>query len=42
MNQTFARISMILAVLAIAQAALISRVDEDGSDRALTLRKKYT
>ena len=42
MNHTFAKISVILAVLAIAQAALISREDENGSDRALTLRKKYT
>ena len=42
MNHTFSRILVILAVLAIAQAALISREDENGSDRALTLRKKYT
>ena len=42
MGHNFARISVILAILAIAQAALISREDENDSDRALTLRKKYT
>ena len=42
MNRSFARISVIFAILAVAQAALISRDDENGSDRALTLRKKYT
>ena len=42
MNLTLARILVIFAILAIAKSALIVREDDNGSERALTLRKKYT
>merc|ERR1712038_286326 len=42
MNLTLVRILVIFAILAIAKSALIVREDDNGSDRALTLRKKYT
>jgi len=42
MNLTLARTLLIFAILAIAKSALIVREDDNGSDRALTLRKKYT